>query len=311
MSTHSRAVVIVSGGGAVSPFTTPDQACSTAAGYLSAGNTDSALRDYLVGLGWSAFTAPAHDDWGPVREPAPDSFGPFTGAPAVLPDTMTILSTGDIDNAGEKLHRFVTFLAAEYGVREVDFIGHSNGGLYARSAIRLAALTGSPYRVRSLITLGTPHGGSVPGRMTLGELTTADALGDEFTEKLFDLWPKYALTADKGLNVQDTEHYLGGPHGWNVAQGRVLDTIPVTLLAGTYFTHEQGNPTMWPYDGLVSLHSAWALDVPEEVIPLRATWSAPLTHSIFVSHAIDADWQTALTWNTAALERVAAALDEA
>ncbi|MFM8240555.1 MAG: esterase/lipase family protein [Actinomycetota bacterium] len=311
MSTHSRAVVIVSGGGAVSPFTTPDQACSTKPGFLSAGNTDTALRDHLLAAGWSVFTAPANDDWGPVREPAPDSFGPFKDSPVVLPDTMTMLSSGDIDNAGEKLHRFVTYLASDYGVQEVDLIGHSNGGLYARAAIRLATLTGAPYRTRSLITMGTPHCGSVPGRMTLGELTAADAMGDAFTEKLFDLWPRYLSGKDKGLNIQDTEHFLMGPAGWNAAQGSVLDGIPVTLMAGTYFAVEGGNPTMWPYDGLVSEHSAWAVDVPESTMPIRSTWSAPLTHSIFISNAIGTDWQTALTWNTAALERVQQALDAA
>ena len=36
------AVVIVSGGDAVSPFTTPDQACATG---LAAGNTDTAIRE--------------------------------------------------------------------------------------------------------------------------------------------------------------------------------------------------------------------------------------------------------------------------
>ncbi|MFM8773013.1 MAG: esterase/lipase family protein [Actinomycetota bacterium] len=311
MSTHSRAVVIVSGGGAVSPFTTPDRACSAEPGFLSAGNTDTGLRDYLLVAGWSVFTAPASDDWGPVREPAPDSFGPFKDSPVVLPDTMTMLSSGDIDNAGEKLHRFITYLASDYGVREVDFIGHSNGGLYARAAIRLATLTGAPYRTRSLITMGTPHCGSVPGRMTLGELTAVDAMGDAFTEKLFDLWPRYLSGKDKGLNIQDTEHFLMGPAGWNAAQGSVLDGIPVTLMAGTYFAVEGGNPTMWPYDGLVSEHSAWAVDVPESTMPIRSTWSAPLTHSIFISNAIGTDWQTALTWNTAALERVQQALDAA
>lgn len=310
MPADSRAVVIVSGGGSVSPYTTPTQACSTEAGFLSAGNTDTALRDYLIEAGWAVFTAPANDDWGPVREPASDSFGPFKDAPIVLPDTMTMLTTGDIDNAGEKLHRFVTFLATNHGVREVDFIGHSNGGLYARSAIRLSSLTGAPYRVRSLITLGTPHCGSVPGRLTLGELTEQDAMNDPFTMKLFELWPRYAVDMDKGLNVQDTEHYLMGPNGWNAAQGNVLAGIPVTLMAGTYFTAEGGNPTMWPYDGLVALHSAWAMDLPESTMPIRETWSGALTHSIFVSGALNADWQTALTWNSDALARVNQALDE-
>ena len=113
------------------------------------------------------------------------------------------------------------------------------------------------------------------------------------------------------LRWEVTEHYLMGASGWNAAQGDALDGIPVTLLAGTYFTAEGGNPTMWPYDGLVSQHSAWATDVPEAIMPIRATWSGPLTHSIFCSHAVGADWQTALTWNVDALARVAQALDEA
>ena len=175
-------------------------------------------------------------------------------------------------------------------------------------SIRLAKLTDAPFRVRSLITLGTPHCGSVPGRMTIGEITAKDTMGDTFSEKLLEFWPKYATDHDKGLNVQDTEHYLMGPDGWNAAQGNALDGIPVTLMGGGWFTADGGNPSMWPYDGLVSIHSAWATGVPESVMPIRTTWSAPLTHSIFVSNAIEADWQTALTWDSDALARVAQAL---
>lgn len=303
-----RAVVLVSGGASVTPFTTPTQACSAEDGFMSAGNTWTALRDHLLTADWPVYTAPAMDNWGPVTEPAADSFGPFKDSPVVLPDTMTIMSSGDIDNSGEKLHRFLRYLASDYGVTEIDLVGHSNGGLYARSAIRLARLTDAPFRVRSLITLGTPHCGSVPGRMTIGELTAADTMGDAFSEKLLELWPQYAVKFDKGLNIEDTEHYL---NAWNPAQGSALDGIPVTLLGGGYFTADGGNPSMWPYDGLVSIHSAWAEGVPESVMPIRTTWSAPLTHSIFVSHAIEADWQTALTWNVDALSRVTQALDEA
>jgi triacylglycerol lipase len=45
-----RAVVIVSGGAAVSPFTTPKDGCKT--GYV-AGSTDSYMRDYLIARGYS------------------------------------------------------------------------------------------------------------------------------------------------------------------------------------------------------------------------------------------------------------------
>ena len=54
--TESHAVVIVSGGAAVSPFTTPTQACGSG---LAAGNTDTALREALLKAGHQVFTSPA------------------------------------------------------------------------------------------------------------------------------------------------------------------------------------------------------------------------------------------------------------
>ena len=53
--TESHAVVIVSGGAAVSPFTTPTQACGSG---LAAGNTDTALREALLKAGHQVFTSP-------------------------------------------------------------------------------------------------------------------------------------------------------------------------------------------------------------------------------------------------------------
>ena len=43
-----RAAVIVSGGGSISPFTTPEAACAVG---LAAGNTDTALRAALLDAG--------------------------------------------------------------------------------------------------------------------------------------------------------------------------------------------------------------------------------------------------------------------
>ncbi len=51
-----HAVVIVSGGDAVSPFTTPQQACASG---LAAGNTDTALRQHLLDAGYVVYTSPA------------------------------------------------------------------------------------------------------------------------------------------------------------------------------------------------------------------------------------------------------------
>ena len=52
----THAVVLVSGGAAVTPFTTPDAA---AASGLAAGNTMTALREHLLARGTTVFTAPA------------------------------------------------------------------------------------------------------------------------------------------------------------------------------------------------------------------------------------------------------------
>ena len=60
-----------------------------------------------------------------------------------------------------------------------------------------------------------------------------------------------------------------------------------------------------------------AAGVSDAVIPWRACWVGPLTHSIFVTDSYNQitqakppwDWQTALTWNADALARVNQAID--
>lgn len=308
---NSRAVVIVSGGGTVSPFTTPDQACSNDEGFLAAGNSDTALREYLLAQGKQVYTAPTMVPWGTVAEPGPTTFAPFKDCPIVLPESMTIMSAGDIDASGETLARFLGYLNKEYGVTDVDLVGHSNGGLYSRAATRILRQIESPVTVRSLTMLGTPNSGSVPGGYSWGEFSKADCMGNAFCEKFNESWLTYAANTDLGLNREDTLKYLNGPPGWNPAQAGYLDGIPVTLMAGTYFTANGGDPRMWPYDGITSRYSAWAEDVSDEVIPWRTCWEAPLTHSIYVSDAAGIPWDTGLTWNPDALARVDQAIDEA
>lgn len=307
----NRAVVIVSGGGAVSPFTTPTEACEYG---LAAGNSDTALREYLLEQGKQVYTAPAMLTWGEVVEPEPDSFGAFGDCPNPLPEQLTIMSAGDITASAEKLARFLNYLGTEYGVTDVDLVAHSNGGLYSRGAIRILKQTEAPLTIRSLTMLGTPNEGAVPTAYVAGEFAVEDCVGDPICLSYNEGWKEYAALVDKGLNAQDTQRYLNGTdqiEGWNQAQSGYLDGIPVTLLAGTKFTNDAGNPEYWPYDGLVPELSALATNIPDEVIPHRTCWSAPLTHSISVSDFAGLDWQTALTWNADALTRVNEAIDEA
>ena len=253
-----------------------------------------------------------------MADPDPTSFAPFKDCPVVLPESMTVMSAGDIDAGGEKLARFVNYLHTEFGVTDVDFVGHSNGGLFSRAATRILKQTSAPITVRSITMLGTPNEGSVPGSYTWGEYNKADCLGVVFCEKFNENWLEYAAQGDLGLNRENTFKYLDGPLGWNEAQVGYLDGIPVTLLAGAAFTADGGKPTMWPYDGITSRYSAWASGVSDAVIPWRTCWVAPLTHSTFVTDAYNQlsqakpawDWQTALTWNADALARVNRAIDE-
>lgn len=65
--------------------------------------------------------------------------------------------TRDIRTAAELLGRHVEEICARTGHREIDIVGHSLGGLIARYYVQRL---GGDQRVRTLVTLGTPHGGT-------------------------------------------------------------------------------------------------------------------------------------------------------
>ncbi|CAN5232556.1 hypothetical protein BH11ACT4_BH11ACT4_11980 [soil metagenome] len=301
---ESRSVVIVSGGDAVSPFTTPTRGCTMG---LAAGNTDTALREHLLMRGHSVFTSPAMNARGPVIEQL-EGFGPFGGMPFALPEHMTVNSTGDIDLAGEHLARFLGYLHTEFGVDTVDIVAHSMGGLFSRAAIRLLRLVDSPLRIRSLTTLGTPWQGAVVGDYTIGDVDTGVAVGDVFLERVMSEFKGRASTLPVGAAQQVTHRYLMGDDGWNAFQAGALDGIPVTLIGGSYFEAAGGAERYWPHDGLVSVSSALAVDVPAAVLPNRSTFTFPRTHSIFISDAAGAEWGTAMTWDPEVLEVVHTAI---
>ncbi|WP_251023011.1 triacylglycerol lipase [Streptomyces sp. ISL-10] len=65
--------------------------------------------------------------------------------------------TCDIRAAAELLGRHVEEICARSGRRQVDIVGHSLGGLIARYYVQRL---GGDHRVRTLVTLGTPHSGT-------------------------------------------------------------------------------------------------------------------------------------------------------
>ncbi|WP_267242954.1 esterase/lipase family protein [Streptomyces sp. PR69] len=65
--------------------------------------------------------------------------------------------TCDIRTAAASLGRHIEDICARTGHREVDVVGHSLGGLVARYYVQRLA---GDSRVRTLVTLGTPHAGT-------------------------------------------------------------------------------------------------------------------------------------------------------
>ncbi|MFF7235997.1 alpha/beta fold hydrolase [Streptomyces collinus] len=65
--------------------------------------------------------------------------------------------TCDIRTAAELLGRHVEEICARTGSERVDIVGHSLGGLIARYYVQCL---GGDLRVRTLVTLGTPHSGT-------------------------------------------------------------------------------------------------------------------------------------------------------
>lgn len=65
--------------------------------------------------------------------------------------------TCDIRTAAELLGRHVEEICLRTGHQQVDVVGHSLGGLIARYYVQRL---GGDHRVRTLVTLGTPHAGT-------------------------------------------------------------------------------------------------------------------------------------------------------
>ena len=300
-----RAVVIVSGGAAVSPFTTPKQACGRG---LAAGNTDTFLREGLLAAGFPVFTSPARVGAGEVLEDA--GWSGFSACPKVLPAELTVNAVGDIDEAGRSLARFTLYLAAEHDVTDVDLVGHSMGGLFSRAAIRELCDAGASVRVRSLTTIGTPWQGSYAADYAIGEVPLSECAGDPDCEEIVRQFAKLGTAVSEGAGEQVTARYLMGADGWNASQAGALERIPTTLIGGDRFD-VPGSPEVWPNDGLVQLASALALDVSTDVLPRPERLTFSDVHSIYFADLLGLPWKTALTWDPLVLEAVVRALENA
>lgn len=296
-------VVLVSGGAAVTPFTTPTSAAGSG---LAAGNSLTALRARLLREGMRVFTAPARIGSGTVTEDA--GWQGFADVGEVLPEELTINAVGTLDDAGVTLHAFLQYLAAEHGVTDVVLVAHSMGGLFSRAAIAQGAQRGSAVAVRGLVTIGTPWTGSLLGDYLAGSISLEDARGDQFTERVLTQSAQFARENSQGAADQVSSAYLTGPAGWNAQQAGMLDGIPVTVIAGSYFAAFDTPTTLWTHDGLVGLRSASALDVPPSVVAKPDRAAFPDVHSIFFADAVGLPWERALTWDPEVADAVTEAI---
>ena len=297
-------VVLVSGGAAVTPYTTPSAGARQG---QAAGNTMTALRARLLADGREVVTAPARIGIGEVREDT--GWEGFGDVPEVLPAALTINAVGEIDAAGASLAAFLDYLEAERDVTAFDLVGHSMGGLFSRAAIRARRDRAGAAPVRRLVTLGTPWTSSVLGDVVSGDLTVAEAHGDPATLAIMAELAPYAAEHSQGAAAQVGQRYLSGPDGWNARQAGALDDVDVTLIAGTYFDAASEPELLWPHDGLVPRGSALATRVPADVLASATRAEFPDVHSIYFADRFGLPWERALTWDPAVLDLVAVSLD--
>ncbi|MEI7625622.1 MAG: alpha/beta hydrolase [Actinomycetota bacterium] len=283
----TRAIVIVSGGAAISPFTAPGEICRS--GY-SAGSTDTFMRTYFVKRGYRVFTSPAMGGRGKVLE-QPGKAGPFRNCAKALPDYMTVDSTGDIGLAGEHLASFLEHLQTTYGIREIDLVAHSMGGLYSRAAIRHLSETGSTLKFRSLNTIGTPWQGAYLANSTDPANPYAVCDGFPVCTAVLDAFLPHAPV----LLVELKYAYM---RAFNKFYEGDLDHIPVTMVGGNAFTKVGGLSTTWPNDGIVAIDSALGKKVSNAVIKHRRCFLLQGgTHSLYMSRVAKLADSTGITWN--------------
>jgi triacylglycerol lipase len=220
----SSAVVLVSGFDTATPFTVPLPSCAAQAGPTWGASTGPAAT--LRAAGEQVFTAPVANAGG---SPGLPCIGP---GGAVPPAADVIDSNGDVNANGAALMRFLQFLSTNYGVTSVDLVGHSDGGLWSRSAItQLRAADAGP-TVQSLTTLGTPQTGSFGADLAElvvdGRCQVSDPTEQAVCEALLSVVQQLATDLGPTTLRELTSSFL---EGWNPQQ-----TIgcPVSVAAGTY-----------------------------------------------------------------------------
>ena len=296
-------VVIVSGLLAISPYTTPTEACKT--GY-AAGNTDTFMRDQLLAAGFDVYTSPAMIGGGQVVDQEAEG-GPFGDCPAQLPADITVNPTISPLDIGKTLAGFLRYLQQEEGVNELHLVAHSMGGVFSRVAIADLKASGDGPSIASLTTVGSPWEPVMLGDFEPDQDPSVACDGNQACL----LFQGAGLSSPSVVSEMLPFVQKGNFVPWTQEQVGVLDGIPVTLIGGTYFTKEGGSPKTWPNDAVVQIDQALAKSVSDEVLPHRSCHPFPDTHSLYVSAIVKEPEQTALTWDPRVTEVIIAGISGA
>ncbi len=131
----------------------------------------------------------------------------------------------------------------------LTLLGHSMGGLVARSAIAQAAGRGWPARLQALVTLGTPHLGAPleRGGQQVQQLLAVSAYSR----------PLAALAARRSAGIRDLRHAsLFEADAGVVSRLPLPNGVRCYAVAATTAKKPSGPPARWLGDGLVPVASA-------------------------------------------------------
>lgn len=108
---------------------------------------------------------------------------------------------GDIDTYAEVVHRAVEKLRVASGAARVVLVGHSMGGLAARVYLRRHGEA----HVARVVTLASPHHGTIFGRLGYGRNARQMARGSRFVRRLHDddrgRWRRFTTVAARDDNL--------------------------------------------------------------------------------------------------------------
>jgi len=260
-STYPDAVLLVSGFQTETAFTSPSPACAGRMG--STFGIQNGIGPALRAAGYNVFTAPETKIGDRVPTPCTAEGDPVPAS------NMVIKTNGETVANGAALARYIGFLQDEYGVTNLHIVGHSDGGLWSRSAItQNSAYTG--LTIQSLTTLGTPHTGSYLADLAMelnnGQCDFTNPVEQDICDVVVPLADLIVAELGPTATAELSNDYLAT---FNPQQQ--IGNCPVSTIAGDHVSF--GLPFLGyytPSDGLVGIDSAEAqsgLDLNGGIIP--------------------------------------------